>query len=419
MKNKFAISILSLILLLFIPNTANAQFGKLLKKAKKKVEKTIKSDKTKKTTKPTKTEEAPTQEEAPVEQKTEVVKPAPVPKKNNLKQKGTINKDHEELVRYFLIATKGFTTAESYSNHREPSYYTKINGTNLKDAIYIINTEEFKDSRLLRDYYKNLKSPKYSEIRYALTDQLYKNEIVDREMYPNKDRSDISKRPLQIQYELFKFIGDYMLKNNPDILAETAYVKKKIDKINAKFEAKLNAVVINDMHKANLYKVVFTSNKNINPQTAPASAYKTTFKPGEEIFAVAMVDKPLNKKIIKGAYPNLFMTTSFNDYIQTVVEYDMFRIKPNQKYFVFPIVVKSSNFKCSNTEATANTEYAMRWLSKKEDRRFKIKVQLKEGNDYHNSSGSLEGTFTYDASDIGGAVLRKMANQVATKCGRE
>lgn len=420
-------------------NVSTAQFGSIIKKAKKEVKKASKESTSSKNEKSEKNEveskEPATKKETSSNSdksvnesktnessKTETSSTQKVEKKeekSNQADEEEINKKHVEAVRYFLIATSDFTTGESFTTFREPSYYTKMYEVDLKEAIYVINTKEFEGSILLKEYFDNLKNPKYSEIRYSLTDQIYKNQIRDREMYPNKDRSDISKQPLQIRYELLQFIGKYMLKNDPNILDEASYTKKKIDKINAKFEADLNAVAINDVHKANLYKVVFTSNRNINPETAPASEYKTSFEPGEEIFAVAMVDKPLNKNLVKGAYPELFMTTGFNDYVKTVIEYDMFPVKPNQKYFIFPIVVKSSNFQCSNTEATANTEYAMRWLSKKEDRRFTIKVQLKEGNDFHNSSGSLEGRFTYNASDISGDILKKMANQIAAKCGRE
>lgn len=416
---KFLSNILLFTLLFCLPNLAHAQFGKLLKKAKKKAKQKVeqkvkdKVESTKKT-ETSKTSKPYEQSQGSVEQTQKNTDAKP---KNNQSKP---DRKHEDAVVHFLIRSMAFTTGESYATYREPAHYTEANGFPMEDAIYVVHTDLFKrESNLLKEFYENLKNPKYTEIRYALTDQVYKNQMADREMYPNKDRSDISDRPLKVRYQLLKFIGDYMLKDDPDILAEAAYVKKKMDKIDEKFEAKLNAVAINDVHKANLYKVIFTSNKNIDPKTAPASAYKTTFKPGDEIFAVAMVDKPLNKNIIKGAYPHLEMISGMTDRVETVVEHQMFPVKPNQKYFVFPIVVKSANFKCSDTEATANTEYAMRWLSDKEDRRFKIEVWLKEGGDYHNSSGSLKGTFTYDASEVDGAVLRKMANQVAAKCGRE
>lgn len=416
-KNVFTIIVLS-ILFFCVPHTVEAQFGKFVKKAKKaknKVEKTIHSAKTEKATQQ--------QEETPVLQKTKA-KNKDESTESHQPQKVSSNPEHQSAVSSFLsfiTGPNGFL--QGGTNYKQLSYFKQIYKFDLEEAMYVISEDNFEGKRMLEEIPDLVNNPTYSEERYLLIDLLYRNEINHREKYPNQTTNEWGNigayKKTEETYQLFKFIQDYLVKDNANFGAEVAYAKKKMDKINEKFEARLNSIAINDVHKANLYKVIFTSNRNIDPKTAPASEYKTTFKPGEEIFAVAMVDKPLNKKLIKQGNPHLQMTTSLNDRIETVVEHQMFPIKPNQKYFVFPIVVKSSNFKCSDTEATANTEYAMRWLSKKEDRRFKINVWLKEGNDYHNSSGSLEGTFTYDASDGNGAVVKKMANQVAAKCGRE
>lgn len=358
MKNKLSVSVLLLIALLFLPKTANAQASN----------------------------------------------------KSN----------YVESVRLFLYVLDDFIKGRrppeplrKYSRpYANPPY-------ELKDAIHVVNDDDFVEKKLLKDLAEKSKNPKYIEERYRAIDYVYKSEIDFREKYPaNTDPTQGGYGRTKEVYDFYKIVQKYIVKNDPDFDAQVAYVKKKMDKINKKFEARLNAIAINDVHKANLYKIIFTSNSRINPKTAPASAYKTTFKPGEEIFAVAMVDKPLNRNIVKKAYAQVEMKSGV-DIIETVVEHQMFPVKPNQKYFVFPIVVKSSKFKCSNTEATANTEYGMRWLSNKEDRRFKIQIWLKEAKQFHNSLGLLKGTFTYDASSGDGAVVKKMANQVAAKCGRK
>lgn len=296
-------------------------------------------------------------------------------------------------------------------------------GIKLEDAIQIIHNDAFESGFIIDELKEVINNAGYSDKRYQLIDFVYKNELDRREKDPFYTSTawgyETDGKNTRETYEMLKFISEHIAKDNPDFAAEVAYAKKKADKIDAKVEAHLDGISINEVHKKNIYKVMFTSNKNINPSSASASEYKTTFKPGEEIYGVAMVDKPLNADLVKMAAPNLHLRTNWTDYSETIIEHQMFPVKANQKYFVFPIVVSSSALKCSDTESTMTTEAAMRWLGEKEDRRFKIIAWLKEGSDFHNSQRKLEGTFTFDASDTDSSILIKMANQIAAKCGRE
>lgn len=389
MKMRLLSTFLLSLTLLCSPSITNAQFGGALNKAKNKA-KNINNN--------SKVDKAMSNSNEPM------------------------NSDHLDVVQGFFSSLDMSNFLKGRKLNKPIESFKRSYGIDLTEAIKVIHHKDFSDP-FYNEMIDIINNPDYSEKRYQLIDYTYKTELDRREMDPFYTSTawgyETEGKNTRECYETLKFISDYIIKDNDDLKAEVAYAKKKADKIDTKVDAHLDAISINEMHKKNIYKVVFTSNKNINPATASESEYKTSFLPGEEIYGVAMVDKPLNADLVKMAAPNLHLRTNWNDYSETIIEHQMFPVKANQKYFVFPIVVNSSDLKCSDTESTVTTEAAMRWLGEKEDRRFKIIAWLKEGSDFHNSQRKLEGTFTFDASDTDSSILIKMANQVAAKCGRE
>lgn len=196
------------------------------------------------------------------------------------------------------------------------------------------------------------------------------------------------------------------------------YGKNRLEKLGQKYEEELDDVAINNVHKANLNKILFTSDKNINPLTAPASAYKTSFSAGEEIFAVAMLNKAINQDLVNKTKPTvLFRKDDWSLRSEIRIEHQMFKVTDNQLYFIFPIVVKPSNVKCSGN--ITGTDQLMMKMSDFGPMDHDIVILLKDAEMLHDGSENVEGTFTIDASIGDVETIREWAIGIKDKCNRE
>lgn len=272
--------------------------------------------------------------------------------------------------------------------------------------------------RILPDILEFIRDDGKMENIYSSIDEYFNNKTMSDTA---NDKNPYKGKPIlaQITADL-RMVEKYLFPGEPNLVDLLEYVEDRTKKLGVKMEEELDDVAINDVHRANLNKLVFTSNSNINPETAPASEYKTEFIPGEEIFAVLMCDKPISQSLVNQTNADYRIKKTTDPYgsYDMRVEHEMFPVKANQQFLIFPVVVKASKFVCGKW-TSGQTDRGMMYLADLGPRKHKLIVEINDRDQFSSALGRKEGALTINGMKGDMEAYRQMAIEIKDKCNRE
>ena len=208
--------------------------------------------------------------------------------------------------------------------------------------------------------------------------------------YMEFDKKEAFKT-LQGLCEDFEFISRVVVTNNSKLQKVTAYAQKLRDKLGKKNNAEMDKIACSPFHKQNMNKIFFTSNPNINPVTATASDFKTSFKAGEDIYGVAYFAYKIQKELdgigrtksgslrIKNGQQNGTYKVDYQGNLNT-----------QKTYAVFVVYADASRYNNKSGSTFPTVALNAEFLSKLPPREHTIIAKV--GDD-------AEGSFQFDAND--------------------
>lgn len=430
MKKLMTLSILFSLCLSFVPTQSNAQFGNVLKKAKKKAkDKLNKKDKGSTSTtrdndiaKPYPEKPSPKTSDVDSQTEKEVTYCANFCNENKTYQTAPLR----SFTQTAILSIVNDFSAVGYIGKSGYNHTTHIDG-HADEAIYVTslkNSDLFNRATNKWKEYKNM----VIEKTYKKTDELYEEATADRNLdaidYCHTGNISSSNVYVHMVHKI-NVLKQIFPQDATELEDLKNYIENRSKSLLGNYEEELDAVAINDVHKANLNKVIFTSNPKIDPQTAPASTYKTTFLPGEEVFAVVMLDKGINDDLAhstRAEYDLLDGPAEGPGYVRLdamIAEYQMFPIKDNQQYYIFPIIVNADKFKCWDTD-TPQTDRGMMKIGSRGPRKHTFGIHLKDYDAFTSKPDvDLLGTFIIDGTKGDMGKIKQMAFGIKDKCNRE
>ncbi len=148
-----------------------------------------------------------------------------------------------------------------------------------------------------------------------------------------------------------------------------------------------------DFHNAHINEILFTNNINLNPETATANDFKSSFKAGETIKGVAYLDKTAGEKFGQNGFPILKYTVGKRKHKWQIERYRKY--DQGLLFVEFFISVPLDQYKPTKGGASTIAN-SMETLSKLKNESYELKASL------YTSSGSktaVKGEITYDATN--------------------
>jgi len=223
------------------------------------------------------------------------------------------------------------------------------------------------------------------------------------------DDVDYKYKRLTEAVDNLKFAQSKTFPNNPDLAKVVGYAQKLQSKLGGVKTKALDNAGAGTFHKQNVNKIFFTNNLSLNPATATASDFKTSFKAGEKIKAVAYLnDTYKNIFGIYGDGPSYLIATKDEaqrrDFKVEGYSKDFF----NKGYVEFILVTDAANYK---PDPLKSVSYNMAFLAEKlPPREVALDVRLM------GKGSEVKGKFSFDAGDDAGlAKMKEMAKAIRAK----
>ncbi|MBL7998815.1 MAG: hypothetical protein JNL32_09280 [Candidatus Kapabacteria bacterium] len=117
-------------------------------------------------------------------------------------------------------------------------------------------------------------------------------DALSREVYDRAENTKSASEKLEL-YEKLRMWYRALERLTPGDATLTAK-NKELDKVSGGATKQLSGVVKNPFHLQNVNKILY-SNKAVNPETATAADFKTSFTAGEPLYATLFLDNTLSK----------------------------------------------------------------------------------------------------------------------------
>jgi|GEM_PF-3406109 len=392
MKNIIIKLLLCCLVLSVTPQAIHAQFGSLKNRVKNRINNKIenkidkavddvldgKSNKRTQSDAPKRQTESQTQKNRRSETRSQETSTD-----NNNQESAKLLYEYNAVIRdcaEFLDYQSGAGLRGLGSNEEQIASREAMTAAYIKKNISTDRNSRDNYSTALIECYENLKTPGLHDAIYADAD----------EAYMRFDKEDALDRLKALSRDL-AFINRVIAPEDEKLKSSTAYVVKLRDKLAKKNDAAMDKIACSPFHKQNMNKIFFTSNPNINPVTATASDFKTSFKAGEDIYGVAYFSYKIQKDIdgtgrIRSGSIGAKNGEGSGTY---TVDYQG-NFDKQKTYAVFVIYADASRYKNKSGSSFPTVSLNAEFLSKLPPRNHTIVAKV--GDD-------AEGSFQFDANN--------------------